>query len=96
MSRIMTDVTPLAQVRKRVIAPEQVRNANTCDDTYDAIEDLRLEIADEIRGCGKVESEYHKALSECSIALRQAAEAAYKARCAYRHALQEFIARGSN
>lgn len=94
MSRIMTDVIPLAQVRKRVIASEQVRNANTCDDTYDAIEDLRLDIADEIRGCGKVESEYYRALSECLLALRQAADAVYKARCAYRHALQEFIVNG--
>lgn len=94
MSRIMTDITPLAQVRKRMVSAEQVRNANTCDDICDGVEDLRLEIADEIRSCARYDSERREALSECSLALRQAADAIYKARSAYRHALQAFIAEG--
>ena len=90
MSRIMTDITPLAATRKRLVSAEQVRNANTADDLYDGIEDLRLEIADELRGAAP-EGERHDALLECMMALRQAAEAAYKARCAYRHALQIYV-----
>ena len=96
MTRIMNDIKPLAATRKGVVSADQLRRANQADTIYDELEDLRIEMADEIREAAQAEGEYHDAMVECMLALRKAAETFYKARCAYRHALQEWIIQGGH
>lgn len=93
MSRIMTDITPLAQTRKRLVTTDQIRMANQFDDIYDALEDLRLDLADEMR-TATADTERAKALLNCAVEMRACADRLYKARCEYRHALQEFVVGG--
>lgn len=93
MSRIMTDIQPLAQTRKRLVTTDQVRLANQFDDLYDALEDLRLDLADEMR-TATPETERAQALLTCAVEMRACADRLYKARCDYRHALQEFVING--
>lgn len=93
MSRIMTDIQPLAQTRKRLVTTDQVRTANQFDDLYDALEDLRLDLADEMR-TATAETDRAKALLNCAVEMRACADRLYKARCEYRHALQEFVVNG--
>ena len=93
MSRIMTDIKPLTQTRKRLVTTDQVRMANQFDDLYDALEDLRLDLADEMRAATP-ETERAQALLNCAVEMRACADRLYKARCEYRHALQEFVING--
>lgn len=93
MSRIMTDIQPLAQTRKRLVTTDQVRMANHFDDLYDALEDLRLDLADEMR-TATPETERAQALLNCAVEMRACTDRLYKARCEYRHALQEFVVNG--
>jgi len=93
VSRIMTDIQPLAQTRKRLVTTDQVRTANQFDDLYDALEDLRLDLADEMR-TATAETDRAKALLNCAVEMRACADRLYKARCEYRHALQEFVVNG--
>jgi hypothetical protein len=89
----MTDIQPLAQTRKRLVTTDQVRTANQFDDLYDALEDLRLDLADEMR-TATAETDRAKALLNCAVEMRACADRLYKARCEYRHALQEFVVNG--
>ena len=93
MSRIMTDIQPLVQTRKRLVTTDQVRMANQFDDLYDALEDLRLDLADEMRAATP-ETDRAQALLNCAVEMRACADRLYKARCEYRHALQEFVVKG--
>ena len=93
MSRIMTDIQPLAQTRKRLVTTDQVRMANQFDDLYDALEDLRLDLADEMR-TATPETDRAQALLNCAVEMRACTDRLYKARCEYRHALQEFVING--
>ena len=93
MSRIMTDIQPLAQTRKCLLTTDQVRLANQFDDLYDALEDIRLDLADEIR-TATPETKRTQALISCSLEMRACADRLYKARCEYRRALQEFVING--